>query len=713
MRRSIVAVTGLALSCASAPSLPTARSVVPVTGASPSSNPEPRVEDPYLWLEDISGEKALAWVQQQNERSLALLANDEQRALESRFKSIYDSEENLPHVAKRGDYLYNFWQDAQHARGLWRRTTLAEYKKKEPHWEVLLDLDALAQTEHENWVFSGITWLQPSYSRALVSLSRGGGDAVVVREYDVHAKAFVPDGFNLPEAKSNVTWQDADTLYVGTDFGPGSLTESGYPRIAKLWKRGTPLTAATTLYEARPADITVSAWRDWHQGKSLDVVQRAVSFFDSETYLLENGKLEKLDKPDDVDASFFDDFVLFRPRTAWTRDGHEWPAGSLLAAPLAAYRRGERQLQMVYTPAPNRALSGVDGTKHALLLNVLEDVHTKLLVMRFVKGAWTQHELPGLGLGSFDASAYDDDHDDRYWFSSEDFISPVKLELGDLNHPSREALRSAPSFFDAKGLEVTQHFATSKDGTRVPYFQVAKRDLQPTGDHPVLLNAYGGFEVSLTPHYSVNAGAAWLERGGVFVQANIRGGGEYGPAWHEAALKSQRQRAYDDFIAVAEDLIARKVTQPKRLGIQGASNGGLLMGVMLTQRPDLFGAIVCSVPLLDMKRYHKLLAGASWMGEYGDPDVPEEWAWLAKFSPYQNVKPGVHYPRVLFTTSTRDDRVHPGHARKMVARMLEQGHDVLYFENTEGGHAGAANNAQRAHVYALEYEYLYQQLMRQ
>lgn len=668
-------------------------------------------QDQYLWLEDVTGDKALAWAKQQNDKSLAVLASPEQVALQERLLSIYNSQDKLPYAFKRGAYLYNFWQDAQHVRGLWRRTTLEEYRKSQPKWEVLLDLDALAASENENWVYAGVEWLQPSYSRALVKLSRGGGDAVVVREYDVLAKAFVEDGFQLPEAKSNVSWRDQDTLYVGTDFGSGSLTSSGYPRIAKLWRRGSPLSEAETLFEGQSGDVAVSAARDVHQGRVVDVVKRAVTFFENEVYVVEGEELRRLDKPSDVEVSFFQDFVLFQLRSDWTLEGQTWPGGSLLAAPLSEFLGGNRNLQAIFTPAANRSLSDVDGTKNALLLNVLEDVHTQVLVARYEHGRWTMKELPDVGIGAVETAAYDAEHGDKYWFMSSDFTAPDHVALGDLASGTREPLRSAPAFFDATGLEITQHFATSKDGTRVPYYQVSQRGLVANADNPTLLTGYGGFEVSLTPDYNPTVGAAWLERGGVFVQANIRGGGEYGPQWHEAALKAHRQRAYDDFIAVAEDLIARKVTQPKRLGIVGRSNGGLLMGVMLTQRPDLWGAVVCSVPLLDMKRYHKLLAGASWMGEYGDPDDPGEWAALAEFSPYQHVRADVRYPRVLFTTSTRDDRVHPGHARKMVARMLEQGHDVLYYENIEGGHAGAANNLQRAFVMSVEYAYLWAQLM--
>jgi prolyl oligopeptidase len=669
-------------------------------------------EDKYLWLEEVTGDKALQWAKEKSDHALDLLGSGEQNALRERLLSIYNSQDKLPYVFKRGAHLYNFWQDAQHTRGLWRRTSLDEYKKKEPRWEVLVDLDALAASEHENWVFGGVVWLEPKYTRALVKLSRGGGDAVVVREYDVVAKSFVKNGFELPEAKSFVAWKDVDHVYVGTDFGPGSLTSSGYPRIAKLWQRGTPLTAATTLYEGQDSDVGVSAVRDVHQGRTIDLIGRNLSFFEDEVYIPEGDKPQQLDKPKDAEVSFFQDFLLLQLRSDWNEGGKTWPAGSLLAAPLAAYRAGKRELQAVYTPAPNRSLASYDGTKNALLLNILEDVHTKVQVARFAQGKWATEDLPDIGLGTVNTAAYDSEHDDAYWFNSSSFVAPDQVFLGDLGKNTRQLLRSGPAFFASDKLEVTQHFATSKDGTRIPYYQVSQRGIALAGDNPTLLTAYGGFEVSLTPGYNPTVGAAWLERGGVFVQANIRGGGEYGPAWHEAARKQHRQRAFDDFIAVAEDLIARKVTQPKRLGIMGGSNGGLLMGAMFTQRPELWGAVVCSVPLLDMKRYHHLLAGASWIGEYGDPDKPEEWAAISEYSPYQKVRAGVAYPRIFFTTSTRDDRVHPGHARKMVARMLEQGHDVLYFENMEGGHAGAANNEQRAHVMSISYAYLAAQLMR-
>ena len=669
-------------------------------------------DDPHRWLEAIDDPQALAWVEAQNEVTLKALGTPAQRALEARLLSIFESEDRIPYVAKRGAYLYNFWQDAQHVRGLWRRTTLEQYRSAEPHWETMLDLDALAEAEGESWVFAGATWLKPSYDRVMLALSRGGSDAVTLREYDVQTKRFIDDGFFLPEAKSFVSWKDRDTLYVGTDFGPGSLTNSGYPRIAKEWRRGTPLSAAKTLFSGEEDDVFVGVNRDHHQGRFIDVIRRRTGFFSSEVHVFTTGGTERIDRPADAEVSFFQDRILFRPRTAWqpASDQPQWPPGSLLSAPLSAYLQGERSLQPVFIPKKNQSLRDLSATAHGLLLNVLEDVRSRLLVARVTDGRWALSDLPTAEFATTTVQAFDSDQSDQYWLSSSGYLTPSTLSLGSLDGGAATVLRRSKAYFEATGLEVTQHFASSKDGTRVPYFQVAKAGLPLSGDHPTLLSGYGGFEIARTPTYSASVGAAWLERGGVFVEANIRGGGEYGPSWHAAARKAHRQRAYDDFIAVAEDLIARGVTRPARLGIRGGSNGGLLVGVMLTQRPDLWGAVVCLVPLLDMQRYHRLLAGASWMAEYGNPDVEADWATLAAYSPYHHVRPDAHYPRTFFATSTRDDRVHPGHARKMVARMQSQQHPTLYFENMEGGHAGATNAKQLAHRSSLEFTYLAQQL---
>jgi len=669
-------------------------------------------EDPYLWLEDVTGDKAIAWAKQQAGTSKAELeAVPGFAATRDRIRAILDSKEKTPYVTKRGTYYYNYWRDAQNPKGIIRRTTLAEYKRKTPKWEVMLDIDALAKAENENWVYAGNACLYPTFDRCLVSLSRGGGDTAVTREFDIKTKTFVADGFNLPAAKSEVAWKDRDTVYVATDFGPGSLTKSGYPRIVKEWKRGTKLEDAVTVFEGKDSDISVNAFRSWDHGKAMDFVNRGISFFASELYVRgSDGKLTKIDIPNDANGGIWNDQLFVTLRTEWKIGDKTWPGGAMLTMPYADFQAGKRDFKMLFEPTPNKSLDGVTEMKSALVINELEDVKNKLYVWTFAKNKWTKKSFGNDSLGTTSVSSVDGfSETDDYWLIHTDYLTPSTLSLGTLGKQGA-VLKTSPTFFDAKGLHVEQHFATSKDGTKVPYFQISRKTIALDGSNPTILYGYGGFEISLTPGYDPTSGSAWTEKGGVYVVANIRGGGEYGPAWHQAALRHDRQRAYDDFIAVAEDLIKRKVTSTPHLGINGGSNGGLLMGVMLIERPDLFGAIVCQVPLLDMKRYHELLAGASWMEEYGDPENPDDWAALAKFSPYQNVKAGVKYPRTLFTSSTRDDRVHPGHARKMVARMLEQGHDVLYYENTEGGHGGAVDNEQAAFMTALAYTFFAKQL---
>jgi prolyl oligopeptidase len=675
-----------------------------------AAQPTP-MSDPYLWLEDVGSDRALDWARGQNEVTRRELESDPAfPALRDRIQAILDSRDRIPHVTKHGAHYYNFWRDADHPRGLWRRTSLAEFRRPQPAWETVLDLDALARAEGENWVWKGAEWLEPGHGRVLLLLSRGGADAVVVREFDPIAQAFVPDGFHLPEAKSRVSWKDRDTLYVGTAFDAEALTDSGYPRVAKEWRRGTPLTAARVVFSGEKSDVSASVFTTVEPGFRREFAHRALTFFTAEHFLREGDAFRRLDLPADARQSTWREYLLVTLRSDWTVGGRTYPAGALLAQPWTRFLAGERTFAVLFTPGPRKALAGWSATRHHLLVNELEQVRHRLHVLTpQADGTWSRTPLPAPEFGSVSASGIDDETDD-FWLQADDFLTPPSLYRGTVGAGEHELLKRLPAFFPAEGLEVTQHEAVSRDGTRVPYFQVARRGLAADGSHPTLLYGYGGFQISQTPGYRAAAGAAWLERGGVFVLANIRGGGEFGPAWHQAALKANRQRAYDDFIAIAEHLIARRVTSPSHLGIQGGSNGGLLVGAVLTQRPDLFGAVVCQVPLLDMQRFHRLLAGASWMGEYGNPDVPAEWEYIGKYSPYHNVRAGVRYPRVLFTTSTRDDRVHPGHARKMVARMQEQGHDVLYYENIEGGHAGAADNRQQAFMSALAYTFLWRQL---
>lgn len=668
-------------------------------------------EDPFLWLEDVTGEQALDWVRAQNARSTVELANSEEfETLHARLLAIMDSQEKIPYVAKYGEWFYNFWRDEKNPRGLWRRTTLDEYRKPEPDWETVLDVDALGAAENENWVWKGAVVLQPSWDRCLVSLSRGGADAAVVREFDLVTKTFVENGFHLPEAKSGVAWRDLNTLYVGTDFGPDSLTDSGYPRTVKEWRRGTPLVEATTVFEGEKSDVGV--WTDvvHDHGLKYQFIIRSPTFFTSEVQVRRGDEWALIEKPADAEISTFDDQILIRLKSDWTVGETTYRSGALLATNFDAYLESGREFEVLFEPGERKSLDSWTGTKNFIITTELENVRSRAYTLKHNENGWSRTALDVPEFGSLNISAIDSDESDDYFLNVSNFLTPSTLFLGTVGTSEREKLKSLPAFFNADGLETTQHEATSKDGTKIPYFQVSRSGVELNGSNPTLLYGYGGFEISLLPRYNALTGTGWLEKGGVYILANIRGGGEFGPDWHNAARRENRQRAYEDFIAVAEDLIARSVTSPEHLGIQGGSNGGLLMGVMLTQRPDLFKAIVCQVPLLDMKRYNKLLAGASWMDEYGNPDVPEDWAFISKYSPYQNLHADKKYPRVLFTTSTRDDRVHPGHARKMAALMESQGHNFLYYENIEGGHGGAADNKQSAFMRALAYTFLWREL---
>ena len=667
--------------------------------------------DPYRWLEDVGGERALAWVREQNAVSMAELESAADfTGLQERLLAIYESNERIPSVTKHGRYFYNFWRDKRHPRGFWRRTILAEYRKAEPAWEIVLDLDQLASNENENWVWKGADILRPTHDRALLFLSRGGADAAVTREFDLITKEFITDGFTLPEAKSRVAWRNCDVIYVGSDFGAGSLTHSGYPRIVKEWQRGAPIEEASSLFEGNAEDVSVTASVVHDHGRVYEFISRGLTFFTSEVWLRRGDEWVYIDKPNDARIETFTDQILLRLRSDWTVNGKTYRSGSLLAAELEAYLRGEREFVVLFEPSERKALTSTSATKNYLILNELDNVRSRAYALKRDSGQWTRSELTTPEFGSVRVRGVDAAESDDYFMTATDFLTPSTLCLGTVGVATQEKLKGLPEFFRADDLTISQHEAVSKDGTRIPYFEVSRKELTTNGHNPTLLYGYGGFNVSQLPFYSGTLGAAWLERGGVYVLANIRGGGEFGPNWHYAARKENRQRAYDDFIAIAEDLIGRKVTSPQHLGIQGGSNGGLLVGVALTQRPDLFKAVVCQVPLLDMQRYNKLLAGASWVDEYGDPGKPEEWAYIEKYSPYHNVFADKKYPRVLFTTSTRDDRVHPGHARKMFAKMKAQGHDVVYYENIEGGHGGAADNRQLAYMSALTYSFLVKEL---
>ena len=672
-------------------------------------------EDPYLWLEDVMGDKAISWVKQQNAKSQkALEAAPPFAAIRDKTLEVLNSRARIPAIVKRGEWVYNFWQDEKSARGVWRRTSMGEYRKAEPMWEAVLDLDQLAREEKENWIWKGATCLYPTYDRCLLSLSRGGADATVIREFDVLRKAFVGGGFELKEAKGSASWIDRNTVFVQTNFGPGSLTKSGYPRVVKEWKRSTKLESAMTVFEGTDADISISGFQSEQKGfATRQFVRRGVTFFTTEIFLREGGKLIKLDVPPDAQVSIARDCLWLRLKSAWTVGGKSYAQGSLIAINFERFMKGERDFDVLFEPTERKSLAGWALTKNHLVLNELDNVKNSVWEYRLANGKWVRESNIKLS-GTMSITAVDADDSDDYFVTGTGYLTPSTLWLRTAGKSTVEnqahTLKSLPAFFDATSYKVEQFEVASKDGEKIPYSVVMNKNTVFNGRNPTLLYGYGGFEISQMPTYSATVGNAWLSNGGVYVVANIRGGGEFGPRWHQAGLKANRQKVFDDFIAVAEELIARKITTPRHLAIYGGSNGGLLVGAVAVQRPELFRAVLCVVPLLDMKRYDKLHAGASWVAEYGNPDDPKEWEFISKYSPYQNVKAGVKYPKFLFITSTRDDRVHPAHARKMMARMIEQGHDVMYYENIEGGHPAYANNQQLAYRTALQYSFLLNEL---
>ncbi|WP_203913923.1 prolyl oligopeptidase family serine peptidase [Rhizocola hellebori] len=663
--------------------------------------------DEFAWLEDVDSVAALEWVRQRNAETLAALAGTPSfLELQSGIRQVYDSDARIPYPTWRGDYFYSFWQDESNPRGLWRRATLAEYRKPDPQWEVLLDVDALAAQEDVSWAWNSAAVQRPHYERALISLSRGGADAAVVREFDLRSKGFVADGFTLPEAKSRVSWIDDDHIFVGTDFSAGTLTSSGYPRVVKRWRRGTALSEAQTIFSGELGDVSVEATHHATPGYERSFVRRFVDFFNAESYLLDAGdQLIRLDLPTDAVWEAHHEWLLVRLRTAWQVAGFDYPAGALLVTGFEEFLGGSREFTVLYRPQDNSALKAWAWTKQHLIVGLLVDVASRLEVYTPTAAGWQRRPLDGVpDLGHSWIADTEPETTDSYLVACDGYLEPPTLRLGQIDGATEE-IKRGPSFFATDAMTTRQFFATSDDGTKVPYFVVGAQSAAPGR---VLMTGYGGFAQAKTPEYDGSLGRGWLARGGTYVVANIRGGGEYGPRWHHAALRELRPRAFEDFAAVAQDLVQRGITTPSQLGIFGRSNGGLLMGAMLTRYPEKFGAIAIGVPLLDMRRYHRLLAGASWMAEYGDPDNAEDWAYLRTFSPYHLVSRGQPYPPVLLFTSTRDDRVHPGHARKMAARLKSFGYDVTYYENVEGGHASASDNKQKAFMTALRLDFLWQ-----
>lgn len=664
-------------------------------------------EDKFQWLEEVEGQRALEFVNQQNKLSAEkLMKLPSYQPVYEKSLEILNSTDKIAYPSILGNHVYNFWKDKDHVRGIWRRCLLTEYIAGKPNWETLLDIDQLSQKDNEKWVFKSASGLHPTYDRFLVHLSKGGGDAIVVKEFDVAKKQFLDNGFYVPEAKGGADYLDLNTVVVSSDFGPGTLTTSGYPKQTKIWKRGTALKDAQLIYEIASTDI--GAWggtmRDGD--KRYTYINQWLTTFSSNKVYWIDGKITVLDIPQDTDfRGILSKQAIVQLRSDWTVEGKKYVTGSLLSLDFPALLKGQKKVSVILVPDASSSIADVSITKNVLLVNTLTNVTGQLHAYTFHSGTWQSKKVPVPELGTVSVDAVDE-ASDQYFFTFANFITPPTLYSANAATASIQKVKSLPAYFDASKYEVKQYKAKSKDGTMVPYFVVASKQVKLDGSNPTLIYAYGGFENSQTPSYISIYGTSWLDKGGVYVLANIRGGGEFGPQWHQQGLLEKRQNVYDDFYAVSEDLIAKKLTSPKHLGIYGGSNGGLLVGVAFTQRPDLYNAVVCAVPLLDMYRYNKLLAGASWMGEYGNPDKPEDWAFIQKYSPYQNLKPGMKYPEVFFYTSTKDDRVHPGHARKMAAKMIDMGYPVLYYENMEGGHAGSSTNEQRAKLNGMMFSYL-------
>ncbi len=677
----------------------------------------PDLDDPYLWLEEVEGEDALDWVRGQNARSLKQLETDPRfKPMFQEALSVLTSDERLALGSIHNGHVYNFWQDETHVRGLWRRASVETYRAGAPQWETLIDYDLLAQTEERNWVSGYVSCLSPEYVHCMIAMSDGGTDAVILREFNTATKEFVAGGFELAEAKSRIAWLDKNTLLVGTDTGEGSLTDSGYPRRVQKLGRRAAMQTAPVLFEGETADVWTApvVYRD---GDDADVfVVRAVSFYETEYYYAKNdNELKLLPLPLNADLEgVLGGRAIFGLRESWAYRGETYPSGAVVA-----YDLKKKRAELVMAATPSQSITGASVGKSNLILRYLDDVSgAAARLKRDKKGKWNFEPIMLPEKGVITIVSAGGGTDDAI-FSFESLTIPNSLYYVTAENEVENIAQTAP-FYDSTGVVVEQRFATSADGTKVPYYIMGLDSVLKQGDAPTVQYAYGGFLVPTLPFYyddpsrpqhGALAGLMWVKRGGVLVLSNIRGGAEYGPAWHQGALKENRQRAFDDFIAISEDLIATGVTSAEKLGALGRSNGGLLLGALLTQRPELYAAMDIGVPLLDMKRYNKLLAGASWMGEYGNPDIPEEWAYISRYSPYQLLAADQPYPKVLFYTSTKDDRVHPGHARKAAAKMADLGYDFYYYENIEGGHGGTANQDQLAYRTALEYVYFAKMLM--
>lgn len=679
--------------------------------------------DPYLWLENVEGDDALEWVRSQNERSLTDLQADAKYAgFEAAALEVLTSNDRIPYGTIRDGQVYNFWQDDEHVRGLWRRTPLSSYRSDAPEWEIILDVDALAQAEDANWVFKGANVFKPTGASryyAVVSLSDGGKDAIVQREFDIEDKSFVVDGFVTPEAKQGLAWTHPDQVLISTDWGAEgetpTVTESGYPYVVKRWSRDTPLADADEVLRGTPTDVGVWPFTiEQEDGSLLAGAVQSDSFFTSSYWLFtDDGVVQWPIPPKATPSGISHGRFVFSLEQDWHPDDVAFSSGDLVAFDLAEFLETHElpTVELVFRPSATQAVNGIAVAAGATLLSISDNVIGRVLTVEpgDTDTGWTTTVIGLPGTGDV-GIAFADRDESLVFLNYEDFLTPSSLLSLDSSSGEIETLKALPASFDTDGLVVEQHEATSADGTSVPYFVVRGEDVPFDGSTPTLLYGYGGFQISLGPSYSGTIGRNWLTEGGAYVLANIRGGGEFGPEWHQAGLRTNRQRVYDDFIAVGESVVERGLTSPQHLGIMGGSNGGLLMGVMLNQRPDLWNAVVVQVPLLDMLRFHLLLAGASWVDEYGSPEDPEERAFLETISPYQNFNADKPYPTPFFVTSTKDDRVHPGHARKLAKKFEAAGLDFLYYENIDGGHSAAANQTEAAKRSALEFTYLTRRL---
>jgi prolyl oligopeptidase len=673
--------------------------------------------DPHQWLEDVRGEKALGWAKAESERTLKSFQSDRRyQGLYDRALEVLQAKDRIPFVQMRPNGLFNFWQDETNVRGLLRRTTLASYRTARPAWETVLDVDALAKAEGKSWVYQGMQCLEPAYDRCLVLLSDGGRDANVVREFDISERRFVDGGFSLPEGKQSASWDDEDSVIVGRDWGPGTMTESGYPLVAKRLRRGQTLDQAVEVFRGEPGDVGAGAFvlRD-NAGRAHGLVgYRNIGARQTRFTLIRPKGNVPLNLPDRANLSgIVDGRLLVQLSQAWQAPGGlRFATDSLISYDLEEWKRDPRTARpsLVFAPGPRQTLSGIATTKGRLLVNLLDNVRGRAFDYDYAGGKWRSKEI-ALPRNATVGIATASDTEDQAMFSVTDYLTPNSLWFYDAASGKLETVKATPARFDASRHVVEQLEATSRDGTRIPYFLVRPRTMKSDGSTPTLLNAYGGFQVNQLPGYSGTMGRLWLEAGNAYVVANLRGGGEFGPQWHQSAQGANKQRTWDDYIAVAEDLIRRKVTSPRRLGVIGGSQGGLLVGTAITQRPELFNAAIVQVPLFDMLRYHLIGSGASWISEYGDPRKPEQRAWLEGYSPYQKLARGVKYPMPFLHSSTADDRVTPVHGRKAAARLAELGHPYYYYENMEGGHAAAANLPETARRLAMEYVYATQRLV--